>query len=237
MNSVFSQSSDCFEYIVIDGGSTDGSREFISQNQNKLTYWVSEPDNGIYHAMNKGIVKSKGDYLLFLNSGDLLYDSTSLNTAISNLHDEDLVCFDLIFRGLEDIQSNYPTHINLSYFWNSTIGHPSTFIRRKLFDKVKYDESLKIVSDWKFFILVLFKFNATYKKVNQVLSIFFNDGISSNPQYSNLIITERENVLNQEFKYMQDEMTELNLIRSTLNLLKSSRKIRLLQYLKIIRRF
>ena len=63
-----------FEYIIIDGGSTDGSKELIKQYGDKFSYWVSEKDNGIYHAMNKGIGIAKGEYLLFLNSGDWLFN-------------------------------------------------------------------------------------------------------------------------------------------------------------------
>ncbi len=70
MQSVFAQSFTDYEYIIIDGGSTDGSKELIEENSGRLAYWVSESDNGIYHAMNKGILKAKGELLIFLNSGD-----------------------------------------------------------------------------------------------------------------------------------------------------------------------
>ena len=71
-DSLFEQIFKDFEQIVIDGGSTDGSRELIETNVDKISYWVSEKDSGIYNAMNKGIIKATGDYLLFLNSGDHL---------------------------------------------------------------------------------------------------------------------------------------------------------------------
>ena len=75
IESVVSQTMRDFEWIVIDGGSTDGGKEIIEQNKQCLDYWCSEPDKGIYHAMNKGIRASHGDYLMFLNSGDSLYDN------------------------------------------------------------------------------------------------------------------------------------------------------------------
>src|SRR5690606_20733259 len=78
IESVLSQTWQEFEYIVIDGGSTDGGKEYIESQKTHLNYWVSEPDKGIYNAMNKGILKSSGKYLLFLNSGDHLYDNQSL---------------------------------------------------------------------------------------------------------------------------------------------------------------
>ncbi len=74
LESVLAQTSDKFEWIVIDGGSTDGSVELIKENLGRVSYWVSEPDRGLYNAMNKGVDASNGDYLLFLNSGDRLAD-------------------------------------------------------------------------------------------------------------------------------------------------------------------
>ena len=70
INSVINQTFRDFEYILIDGGSEDGSKEIILQHEAQFSYWRSEKDHGIYNAMNKGILAAKGDYLLFLNSGD-----------------------------------------------------------------------------------------------------------------------------------------------------------------------
>jgi glycosyltransferase involved in cell wall biosynthesis len=80
--SVFNQLFSDYEYIVIDGGSTDGSVDIIAQNAIKISYWISERDNGIYHAMNKGIQVSKGEYILFLNSGDSLLIIMSSKTFL-----------------------------------------------------------------------------------------------------------------------------------------------------------
>ena len=77
-DSVFAQDFNDFEYIVIDGGSNDGSKELIEENTDKISYWISEPDKGIYNAMNKGIKVANGEYLLFLNSGDKFYNKKSL---------------------------------------------------------------------------------------------------------------------------------------------------------------
>ena len=82
LNSVISQSWQDFEFIVIDGGSTDGGREVIEQYKDKIDYWVSEPDNGIYDAMNKGVLNSSSDFVLFINSGDIVlpfFFSTEIN--------------------------------------------------------------------------------------------------------------------------------------------------------------
>ena len=83
LDSVFAQTFTDYEYLVIDGGSTDGSAELIKKQENKFVYCVSEKDNGIYHAMNKGIRKATGDYLLFLNSGDYLVNDEVLSNCSS----------------------------------------------------------------------------------------------------------------------------------------------------------
>jgi len=237
VESVVSQTWKDFEYIIIDGGSTDGSVEFLSENKRHFTYWISESDNGIYNAMNKGIAQATGVYCLFINSGDILHSNEVLFTAHKELHTEDLICFDLIFRGDEDVKSTYPDKINFSYFLISSLGHPSIFIGKNLFTNNKYDESLKVVSDWKFFLLTLFKFNSTYRKVNNILSIFYMDGVSSNPCNEELICTERQFVLENDFNLIYEEMHELKNLKSTLNLLKSSRKIKYLQKLGLINKF
>ena len=97
-NSVFNQTWKEFEYVVIDGGSTDGSKELIEKYNDKIDYWVSESDNGIYNAMNKGIKKAKGEYLLFLNSGDNLFNHTVLEENHSVIKEMDLIYFNLEFK-------------------------------------------------------------------------------------------------------------------------------------------
>ena len=82
IDSVINQTYTEFEYIIIDGGSSDSSLQIIKENANQINYWVSETDKGIYNAMNKGIEAAKGEYLLFLNSGDYLLDSLVLKKVI-----------------------------------------------------------------------------------------------------------------------------------------------------------
>ena len=80
-----------FEYIVIDGASVDGSADVIREYADKIHYWISEPDTGIYNAMNKGILQAKGDYCLFLNSGDALYTTTVLEEVFNQNFSEDII--------------------------------------------------------------------------------------------------------------------------------------------------
>src|SRR5580698_3099287 len=91
MESVLRQDKEYVEYIVIDGGSSDGSAEAIRTREKELAYWVSERDNGIYHAMNKGIARARGEYLLFLNSGDTFNGPNSLSRLLADNPTEDII--------------------------------------------------------------------------------------------------------------------------------------------------
>src|SRR5690554_4553164 len=79
MKSVFSQNYDNIEYVIIDGGSSDGTLKLIEKHKDRITYWSSEPDRGIYDAMNKGLKNSSGDYVWFLNAGDEIYAADTLH--------------------------------------------------------------------------------------------------------------------------------------------------------------
>ena len=94
--SVLNQSSADLEYIIIDGGSTDGSAELIKEYSDRIYYWVSEPDSGIYNAMNKGIRKASGEYLLFLNSGDALASDNIVEEVFRADHNEEILYLSLI---------------------------------------------------------------------------------------------------------------------------------------------
>ena len=152
--SVISQTFRDLEWIVIDGGSTDGSRELIEQYSDHITYWVSEPDHGIYNAMNKGIKVAKGEYLQFLNSGDYLREPSTLNKVFSTSPIGDILYGDCAVKLPDDEMQeiHYGDTFTFKTLIDGSINHQSTFIRRGILENNPYDETLKIVSDRKFFI-------------------------------------------------------------------------------------
>ena len=239
MKSVFEQSWQEFEYIIIDGGSSDGSREFIEAKKDKIDYWVSEPDKGIYNAMNKRIKAANGEYLYFLNSGDNLNGKDILNQVKDKIKLFDLIYFNIdIIKGETKKNVSYPSKLRFTYFINATLCHQAILIRKELFLIAgKFDENLSIVSDWKFLILTLFKHNCTYLKVDQTLSTFYLDGISSNPKNFNKINKEKEDVLNEHFSAILPEMEELKQIEFILRNLRKSKKINLLIKLGMLKKF
>jgi glycosyltransferase involved in cell wall biosynthesis len=160
IESVIHQSFHDFEYIIIDGGSTDGSAEVVKEYDAQIDYWISEPDKGIYNAMNKGIAHAKGEYLNFMNSGDCFYSSDILEKVASyNYNIDFIVGRDYHYN--EIIQKGHasvlPQRITMIHFFVATLDHQSSFIKRSLFENSPYDESHRLVSDWIFYVEKIIK--------------------------------------------------------------------------------
>jgi glycosyltransferase involved in cell wall biosynthesis len=200
---VINQTYQDFEYIIIDGGSTDGSVDVILEYQNKITYWISEPDKGIYNAMNKGIEVANGEYCLFLNSGDWLVNDSVINKVLPDFDSETAYISGSILtftKGNKNILKKHspPEKINFGQFYFFALPHPSTFIRKDLFSKYGfYNEEFKIVSDWEFFFKTLCIYDESYKKINVDISYFDNNGISSNENFFYLRDIEKSKVRSQ----------------------------------------
>lgn len=239
VESVVSQTWQEFEYIVIDGGSTDGSSTYIESQSSKIDYWVSEPDKGIYNAMNKGIAKATGEYLLFLNSGDHFYNESVLEKNHTFLVEKDLIYFNLnISDRITASIRNYPEELSFTYLVSNTLPHPATFIHTSIFNQIGlYDEDLNIVSDWKLFIISICKYNYSYKKIDETLTTFYLDGISSKSENTALIYQEREKVLMNEFPAFIEDNHELIYLRSVVSNLRKSNKILCLIKLGLLDKF
>lgn len=175
-----------FEWIVIDGASTDGTTKWLQEHNSDINLWVSEADSGIFNAMNKGIRMAKGEYLLFMNAGD-------------PLNGEDIIaqCLPLL-DGTELIYGNslvYNPATQESYEWNTrcpmrpsdfifdTIPHQTAFISAKLHHSLLYREDIGIMGDFIFFADAVINHNAQMKKIPFSAGIFYLDGISQrNPE-------------------------------------------------------
>lgn len=202
LNSVIQQNYGNFEYLVIDGDSSDGSKELIEEFTDKINFWLSEKDTGVYNAMNKGVLNATGDYLIFLNSGDHFSNAQALTNLISNSSNEDLVFGNLFVQESGRVWTKrYAEKLNFRYFYFESLPHPATLISKKLFEtQGLYDTSLKISADWKFFLLAVAKYNCTYKYVDQEISTFYLDGMSSNKANVKILEYERRSTLKKYFK-------------------------------------
>lgn len=203
--SVISQTYQDFEYIIIDGKSTDGSTALIEKYQSRISYWKSESDSGVYNAMNKGIAVAKGDFLLFLNSGDLFYDSNVLDTVLPNLNSSTSIFYgDAVFvKGTTEKLVKFPKKLNFSFFFDDSLCHQATFLNKGLFLENNYNENFKIVSDWEFNIKNICLFNVRYQHLNEIICYYDFDGISSTQK--KLEHHERYEVFDNYFSaYLED---------------------------------
>ena len=206
IKSVLEQTCKDFEYIIIDGGSTDGSVEVIKKYSTQIDYWVSEPDKGVYNAMNKGIGKATGDYLNFMNSGDT-YHSTSAIESIEGLHSDADIIIGGYFDSTRGVAHVIPTQeVTLLTLLKFTINHQATFLKRKLFDKRLYDENYIIMADAKFNFQSIILDNCSVKITEIIISDYDTNGISSN---YDLYKKERKKFLNELFpsRVLQDYTT------------------------------
>ena len=176
---VSAQTVQPYEFIVIDGASDDGSVDVISQNKETLTKWVSEPDKGIYNAMNKGIDLATGDWCLFLNSGDSLCNEKVLENLAGIDADADIICGSVII--LEDPPRRFaPAEtVTLNTLYERAINHQSALIRTSILKKYHYDESYKICADRKLFTQALIFDNCSYQPIDIDIADYDIDGFSS----------------------------------------------------------
>ncbi len=176
IESVASQTNRTFEYIVVDGGSTDGSAEIIKDNCHFIDKWVSEPDKGIYNAMNKGVQMSSGEYCLFLNSGDLLHDNNVFERLSKHKFYKDIYFGEVI--GTNDGKANkwgkysLNEEITLLTIYEGHFHHAGSFIKRELMIKYPYREDLKICSDRQFFIQSIIIDNCSYGSIKTPVCLF-----------------------------------------------------------------
>lgn len=178
IQSVLGQSYDNIEYIVIDGGSTDNTVEIIKKYEEKIDYWVSEPDSGIYNAMNKGSSLCTGDYVAFLNADDW-YNADTIETVVEKIKEQDV---DYVFGNVDLIRDGKVETVFTpdlqNYKKTMPFGHPSLFLKRSILLKFGFNEKHKVVADYGL-ILQLINHKCSYYYVDKSLTNFRLGGISS----------------------------------------------------------
>ena len=207
LDSVASQTDADFEFIVIDGASTDGSVDLLRQYAPYITHLVSEPDRGIYNAMNKGIALARGEYCNFMNSGDVFHAPDVLSRVIPHLQGKDFYIGDqLDVNGKSRIWAA-PCEVRAFALVNKSLSHQSAFIRTALLKKRPYCENYKLVSDWEQMVYELLICDATYERLDFIVADFDRSGISSAPEYQSLLHEEMQKVIDSYFsKRMADSL-------------------------------
>lgn len=195
---------DDWEQIVVDGASTDGSIAVLDKwKDDKHFGWhVSEPDRGIYNAMNKGAAHASGDYLLFLNSGDELLPNV-LEKVFRNASDADIVYGDELVIGNNGKSWKWtvlPDDLTSAFFLLSGFPHQACFVSRSLFFRMNgYDEALHIVGDTEFLLRCRLNPEVRFMRLPIVVAKFYKDGVSSNPAHQAERLNERRRVMAVHF--------------------------------------
>lgn len=175
--SVLNQTYKNIEYIIIDGGSTDGTVDIIKKYSNRISYWVSEKDNGIYDAMNTGTDIANGDYLNFMNSDDYFFSENVINNVIPFCNQK----YDIIYGDTEVRYKDFKfikKNSNPNHLWMSPVNHQSSFIKRETMQKYKYNTANRLVADFEFFLNVYYSEGGAIKKIDEVIASYYADGIS-----------------------------------------------------------
>ena len=194
LDSVFRQTTHDFELVVVDGASTDGSVELIHTHADRIDRWVSEPDGGIYNAMNKAVAMATGEYVIFMNSGDTFYEDDVLARVIPQLKGKDIYVGDLHRPGKRKKFVKAPDEVYFHYIITRTLSHQAAFIRRQRLLDQPYNEENKIVSDWEWFFRELVFSDATYEHLNLCVATFDPSGISSLKEMESVRLEEMERV-------------------------------------------
>lgn len=181
IESVICQTYHNYEFIIIDGASTDGSLNIIKDYEDKIDIWISEPDRGIYHAMNKGILKATGDYLNFLNSGDCFYKRDVLEIIANSDNRSDMIVGkDFHYNKItnQGFVIKLPPRLSMLTFINDTLPHQSTFFKRELFNTSLYDDTLDIAADMKFYIQKICIEQCSVSFIDEIICLREPDGVS-----------------------------------------------------------
>ena len=243
--SVLAQTVNDFEWIVVDGASTDGTKEYLdaiaANNAGRANLQtckfahlqiVSEPDSGIYNAMNKGIRLAQGEYIQILNAGDCLAAPDVTERMLNVLEEHAASAWqpvDILYGNMLKVdakgkligKSGY-TEYSLRQFYSSTLNHDCAYIRRALFNDDQYglyDENLRIVSDWKWYLQAIGLGNVRPVYVDIDVTLFDGGGISE----TNLTLRnqERRRVLEEvlppavlwDYDHHAFEMEQMNRLR------------------------
>ena len=195
INSVINQSYDNIEYIIIDGGSTDGSRDIIKKHEHKISKWISERDSGIYDAINKGVKLATGDVIGLLHSDDIFANKNIIEKAAELFKKENA---DLLYSDLEyvDKQNNTFRKWHSGAFNTLRFGwmppHPTLFIRKNLFDRYGfYNTKYRISSDYEMVLRLFNKNNFVVSYLPEV-AVKMRTGGASNKSLSNIFQKSKE---------------------------------------------
>ena len=204
LDSVYGQSYPAVEHVVIDGGSVDGTVDILKKHHDRLGFFVSEPDTGIYNAMNKGIRAATGDILFFLNADDQLCDPYVIDEVVLFFDQNpslDIVYGNIVWDlGEQMFQEKQPSVITRELLARRTVFHQTVFAKKKVFESIGgFSEHYKVVGDYEWFLRVFLKHRFTYAYYDRDMAIVSTNGISNFTKWEN----ERLSAMKRYFNYYE----------------------------------
>ncbi|MGZ8165190.1 MAG: glycosyltransferase family 2 protein [Methylobacter sp.] len=194
IQSVINQTYNNIEYIIIDGYSSDLTVKIIEQYEDRIDYWVSEPDKGIADAMNKGLSFATGEYIAFINADDYLENIDCFDKVISQLDNNDIFICSILFG--PSLKRLYPRGFNFLINFKNGVYHQGALCKKSVFNKIGgFDTKFKTNMDYDFFLRA-YRYGVTGKNIPIVLSVMRDTGISSKRDWSSLSyrFSEEKNV-------------------------------------------
>lgn len=206
IKSVLNQTYSNVEYIIIDGQSTDGTLDIINKYQENIAYWITEPDNGLYDAMNKGIDSASGEWINFMNAGDIYYNENVLKDVF---HNQDYEGYDVLFGSVEHkyhtVKNIRPIGDLKSLWKGMQFSHQSTFFKTSNHKKLKYDLKYNFAADYNF-IYNLYNSNFEFKSLNEIIATKLVSGLTETNIIKSIkerykIVTMREDTIKVHLYY------------------------------------
>jgi len=203
--SIISQTCKDYEWIVIDGGSTDGAKEFLQEHSNEMSYWCSEKDKGVYNAQNKGIALAKGDYVICMNSGDCFHDKDVLQNVFKQNHSEDVLYGDWmrVYPDGKIEKKEAPQKMTPYFFYYDNICHQAMFIKTSVMQNSPFDETYKVYADWSKWQELLQKGCSFYNV--QLVVCDFEAGVGLSEKNVDLCIEEKSRMQNEQPESVKKE--------------------------------
>ena len=182
-----------YEWLVVDGGSTDGTKQFLEEHDSELAYWCSEPDKGVYNAQNKGTRQAKGEYCIYMNSGDSFFAPDVLEKVFDSQTDADVIYGNwmLVFEDGKTRKGIAPEVADIAYFFDDNMCHQSMLIKRSAVLERPYDESFRIYADWEEWLSFVMA-RKTFQKIDLTICNFMVGGISTGDNASETLKQERK---------------------------------------------
>lgn len=214
IRSVANQTYPDIEYIIIDGASKDKTLEIANKYKDKVSVLISEPDSGVYNAMNKGINAASGDLIFFLNADDIFINETVIENFVkfAENNKQGLILGNIILLDKYNgtvFHEKQPLIDNIQLL-KSTVFHPATFFKKEVFEKYGlYNEENKIASDYEWYLNYFVKNKGDYAYLDKPVTIFSMSGISSNEEHSKLHQAERKQIQQKYFTQRQIKTFEV----------------------------